>query len=95
MATYAAVVDITDTNVQNLKKFASVWGDIRQGVEELGGQITDAFAILGEHDFLILFEAPNSDCAFQIAILVERYGLDTQTLELMPVERFGELVEDR
>ncbi len=95
MATYAAVVDITDTHVQNVQKFASIWGDIQREVEELDGHITDAFAILGEHDFLVLFEAPNSDCAFQIAILVERYGLDTQTLELKPVERFGELVNDR
>jgi uncharacterized protein with GYD domain len=94
MGTYTALVDVADANVQNVQEFASVWGDIRQDIEDSGGELQDAYAILGEHDFLVLFEAGDQQQALQIALSMERYGLDTQTMEIIPVEQFGEIVED-
>lgn len=94
MGTYTALVDVADANVQNVQEFASVWGDIRQDIEGCGGELNDAYAILGEHDFLVLFEAGDQQQALQIALSMERYGLDTQTMEIIPVEQFGEIVED-
>ena len=94
MSTYTALVDVTDANVQNVQEFASVWGDISQDIEACGGKLQDAYAILGEHDFLVLFEAEDQQAALQVALSMERYELDTQTMEIIPVEQFGELVED-
>lgn len=94
MGEYSALVDVADANVQNVQEFASVWGDIRQDIEECGGELQDAYAMLGEHDFLVLFEDEDHEAALQIALSVERYGLDTQTMEIIPVDRFGAIVDD-
>ncbi|WP_254537047.1 GYD domain-containing protein [Halomarina litorea] len=94
MHTYMALVDVVDAEVQNAQVLASVWGDLRNDVQELGGEMRDAYAILGEHDFLVLFDAPDRDRALQISLVIERRGLDMQTMEIVPVERFGELVND-
>ncbi|PSP99783.1 gyd domain protein [Halobacteriales archaeon QS_5_70_17] len=94
MRSYMALVDVVDAEVQNAQELASIWGGLRHEISDVGGEMRDAYAILGEHDYLLIFEAPDRDTALQISLVVERRGLDMQTMELIPVERFGELVED-
>jgi len=94
MGTYMALVDVTDETVQNVQDLATVWGDLTGDIETLGGELVDAYAILGEHDYLVIFEAEGRDEAFQTSVSIERYGLDTQTMELIPVDDLGELVQD-
>jgi len=94
MATYMALVDVTDETVQNVQELATVWGDLTGDIEALGGELVEAYAILGEHDYLVIFEAEGRNEAFQTSVSIERYGLDTQTMEIIPVEELGGLVED-
>jgi uncharacterized protein with GYD domain len=94
MPTYMALVDVVDAEVQNAQKLASIWGELRHDIADLDGELKDAYAVLGEHDFLLLFEAPDRDRALQTSLVIERRGLDMQTMEIIPVEHFGELVED-
>ncbi|WP_053947278.1 GYD domain-containing protein [Halolamina sediminis] len=94
MGTYMALVDVTDETVQNVQDLATVWADLTGDIETLGGELVDAYAILGEHDYLVIFEADGRDEAFQTSVSIERYGLDTQTMELIPVDDLGELVQD-
>jgi hypothetical protein len=42
----------------------------------------------------VLFEAVDRSAALQTALAIERYGLGTETMELIPVERFGDLGDD-
>jgi len=94
MRSYMALVDVVDAEVQNAQELARIWGGLRNEIGERGVELRDAYAILGEHDYLLIFEAPDRDVALQISLVVERRGLDMQTMELIPVDRFGELVED-
>lgn len=94
MPTFAAVVDVAEPSVQNAQEFASIWGRVRQEAKEIGGEVTDTYALLGEHDFLIVYDAPNVDAAFKLSLAVERYGLDVETMVAIPVKRLGELVDE-
>ncbi|XVH30611.1 GYD domain-containing protein [Haloferacaceae archaeon DSL9] len=94
MGTYMALIDVNEQEIQNVQTLAVIWGDIRNDIEELGGELRDAYAILGERDFLVLFDADTMEMAMQISIAMERYGLDTQTMELLPVDDLGKIVED-
>lgn len=80
--------------VQNAQKFVSIWGDIRLDLQEYDVELTQSFAILGEYDFLLLFEAPDREAAFKTAFIVENYGLDMQTMEIIPVEELAPLVDE-
>ncbi len=93
MAKYVALVDIR-TSVQNAQDLASAWGDIRLKFEEFGVELDGSFAVLGEYDFLLIFEAPDRDTAFRAGIAVESYGMDIQTMEIIPMDDFAQLVED-
>lgn len=94
MPTFAAVVDVTEQEPQNAQEFASIWGDVERDTEELGGGVLDTYALLGRHDFLTLFDAPDLASGLQISLAMERHGLDMETMVAIPVEEFGSIVED-
>lgn len=94
MGTYMALVDVNDESAQNVQDLAAIWGDIRNDISGVGAELLDTYAILGEHDYLVLYEARDRDHAFQVSVKLEQYGLDTQTMELIPVDELGHLVED-
>lgn len=94
MGMYMSLVDVREPEIENVQRIASIWGEIESDVENNDGELVDAYAVLGERDFLVLFEADGRDQAFQISVTMERYGLDTQTMELIPKDDLGQLVED-
>ena len=63
-------------------------------VERLGGEISSTFAVLGDYDFHLILQVPDEETAFQATQVVERHGLDTKTLQALPLDRLGELVDD-
>jgi uncharacterized protein with GYD domain len=95
MPTWIALVEVTNTEFQNLQELTSIWGDIRLEAEEVSSEIelTDTYALLGRYDFLLVVEAPNRDSVFELSLTAERQGLDMTTMEGVPIEHFAELVE--
>ncbi|WP_227353069.1 GYD domain-containing protein [Haladaptatus salinisoli] len=93
MAKYVALVDIRG-QIQNVQELASVWGDIRIEFEEFGVDLEGSYAVLGEYDYLLIFDAPDRDTAFKAGIAVESHGMDMQTMEIIPIDDFAQLVED-
>lgn len=94
MGTYMALVDVRECAPSNAQELAAAWGELNHEIEELDANLLDAWAVLGERDFMVLFEADDREHALKISLLVERRGLDMQTMELIPVERFGAIVDD-
>lgn len=94
MSMYMSLVTVNEARIQNVQSLATIWGDLRNEINDHGGNLLESFAILGEYDFLMLFEADGRDHAFRIALLIERRGLDMQTMEIVPTDEFGRLVED-
>lgn len=94
MAKFTVFADVVDGDFQNVQEWTTIWGDVREDVQRLGGEILDAYAVLGGHDFQITYEAADEEAAIRIAVAIERYGLDTDTHQLVSVDRLGELVDD-
>jgi uncharacterized protein with GYD domain len=94
MVTYTTLADVTDENLQNVQEWAKTWGNINHEIERFDGEVHEAYAVLGDHDFQFTYEAPDEEAAMKIAVAIERYGLDTQTHQLVDVERMGELTDD-
>ena len=91
---YIAHVDVNEEEFQNPQELISIWGTIREEVEDLGGEITDTHAVLGEYDFNVVFEVEDEEVAFQVTQVIESRGLDTKTMQALPLDRIGELIED-
>ena len=93
MPTYVCEVDV-EGQVQNPQGLAARWGEIKEDVERLGGEVVDTYTILGKYDFLVVFEVEDENTAFQVSQVIEQHGLDTETMQAFPIDRIGELVED-
>lgn len=94
MATFTTLADVDGDELQNMQEWAATWGEIESEMERLDGEIVDAHAVLGDHDFQLTYEAADAEAAMRIAVAIERYGLDTRTYPVIDVERLGELVDD-
>ncbi|WP_255169755.1 GYD domain-containing protein [Natrononativus amylolyticus] len=93
MPKYASLVT-AERDVQNAQELASIWGEIRGELEEHDAELIDSYAILGEHDFLVTFEAPDREGAFKAALTLRRHGLSAQTMEIVNTDDFSHLVDE-
>lgn len=92
--TFAALIKIGSATTQNVQEVASIWGDIKQDFDDTDADIEESYAVLGEFDFLVIFEGPSSEAAFQADVVFDRYGLEVQTMELTETSAFADLVTD-
>lgn len=95
MPTWVSLIEVTDTEFQNLQELTSIWGDVRLETENFDVEITETYALLGRYDFLLVFEAPDRDSVFQLSLAAQRYGLDMDTMEGVPIDHFADLVGDQ
>lgn len=91
---FVSLVDVNEADAQNVQELASIWGGIENELQDLDVEVLDANALLGSTDFLVVFEAPSTDEAFQADVVLERHGLDVHTMQMVSTERFSALVED-
>jgi len=94
MATYTILADVNESEFQNPQELVTIWGDIRKDIKEIGGELVSSYALIGGYDFQLTFEVNDEDAAVQIAMAVERHGLDTHTMRAVSIDRLGELVDD-
>ncbi|WP_255194385.1 GYD domain-containing protein [Natronobeatus ordinarius] len=94
MVTYASFIDVDDRTVQNAQELASIWGEIKTELESHDAELLESYAILGGHDFLVIFDAPDREGAFKSALTLHRHGLDCETVPLVDTDDFAHLVDE-
>ncbi|WP_435317423.1 GYD domain-containing protein [Haloarchaeobius sp. TZWSO28] len=94
MGMYTSLVRVRDRDINNVQELATLWGEIHTEVEEYDATLEDTYAVLGDYDFIVIFDADGRDEAFKVALAMERHGLDMQTMEVIPTDEFAELVTD-
>ena len=94
MPTYASLIEMDDRDIQNPQEFASFWGELETEFADLEAELLDSYVILGEYDFLVIFEAPERDDAFQTSLALGRHGLSAQTMSATHTDEFAHLVDD-
>ncbi|MFC6716850.1 GYD domain-containing protein [Natrialbaceae archaeon GCM10025810] len=94
MNRYASLVSVSDRDVQNAQELASIWGEIRTEFEDHAAELVDSYAVLGEHDFIVIFEASDRQGAYKSALTLHRHGLEAQTMEVLDTDEFAHLVDE-
>lgn len=59
-----------------------IWGELQSEFTDHDVEFTESYAILGTHDFLIIFEIPDSEGATKAALTLREHGLSTHTMEI-------------
>ncbi|MFB6311090.1 MAG: GYD domain-containing protein [Salinirussus sp.] len=91
---YVALIDVDEPGAQNVQELAAIWGEIDNELDEIGVTVESSYTVLGEVDFIMIFEASDRESAFQADTVLGRRGLDVQTMEITPTEEFAQLVDE-
>lgn len=94
MPTFVVLADVRGEAVQNPQVLGSLWSELRTEIEDHGGTPGESYVVAGEYDLLLTYDAGDTETALEVAIAIERHGLETRTMPVLPIERLGDLVED-
>jgi len=60
--------------------------------QKFGGKVQSIYALLGEHDLVIIAEVPGTEAAMQISLALHKLtGIAFTTAPAVPVEQFDKL----
>ncbi len=96
MATFILLSKISLRSPGEIRALSAMDREFEQRLREECPEVRRiaSYALLGEYDFLHIFEAPDAKSAAKVALLANIFGHSTtQTLTAIPFEEFREMVE--
>ena len=97
MQTYVLLTKLSPDVTRQMKDRARIgrsWMDqVREKCPEV--KFVTHYALLGQYDFLDIYEAPNEEVAAKVSMISQANGaIDAQSLIAIPYKRFVELTHE-
>ncbi len=95
MPLYCALGKTTAVGAADLRGTAERYGENQRAMEAAGAKIVAGYACLGPYDFLFIIDAPDNETAMRLSALTASRGTSQyETMPIIPIERFFEMVAD-
>lgn len=97
MATFIMLSKFSLRNLGEIKSLAVIDEELDRRLRDECPSVNRvaSYALLGEYDFLSIFEAPDATTAAKVALIIQSLGMgSTQTLTGIPFQEFRNLVEE-
>jgi uncharacterized protein with GYD domain len=91
MSLYVMLMNLTDKGLQQVHAMTKLMGEVKKLVEERGGKLHAAYAVLGRHDIVAIVEAPDNKTITRISALIVASG--NFRAETFPAVSIEELIE--
>lgn len=89
MPIYIALTNVSAEGRQAIKEDPARIKANNREIEDMGVKILAQYATLGQYDFINIFEAPNDDAIFKVALNLTGRGVDqVQTLVAKTMDDF-------
>ena len=89
MPIYIALTNVSADGRKAIKEDPKRIKANNKDIEAMGVKIIAQYATLGQYDFINIFEAPNDDAIFRVALNLTGKGVDqVQTLSAMTLDDF-------
>ena len=94
MSTYIMLADFTDQGIRNIKESPKRANAARDLAGACGAEMKDLFLTLGDHDFVVMVEAPNDEAVAKFALKLGALGnIRTKTLKAFSEQEYRTIVE--
>jgi uncharacterized protein with GYD domain len=91
MARYIIISTLTDEGAKTLKKNPGRVKEVNAELKDLGLNVLDQYAVLGNFDFLSIVEANNETAIAKAVVeLLSRGSIKTATYRAIPINEFIE-----
>jgi uncharacterized protein with GYD domain len=74
MATFVTFINWTDQGIKNIKDAPNRAEASRKLLKKLGGELKQAYLMSGEHDVMLISEAPDGEVMAKFALAVSSQG---------------------
>ncbi len=89
MPIYLMLTTLTDEGRRIIKEDPDRLKEINKEVELMGIKIIDQYALLGQHDFVNILEAPNNEAVARLSVELSARGtMSTMTMAAMTLDDF-------
>ncbi len=94
MATYIILIDFTERGIRNIKDSPSRLDAARQALNDIGGELKDAYLTMGAYDLIVVAEAPSDDVVARFALTVGSQGnVRTTTLRAFTEAEYRGIIQ--
>lgn len=96
MQTYILFTKLTPEVLQQMKNREQIGRNWMEKVKEKCPEVKflEHYALLGDYDFLDIYEAPDDEMAAKVSIISQQYGAaEAKIMPAIPYKRFLELTE--
>ncbi len=91
MARYIIISTLTDEGAKTLKKNPGRVKEVNAELKDMGLNVLDQYAVLGNFDFLSIVEADNETAIAKAVVeLLSRGSIKTATYRAIPINEFIE-----
>jgi len=91
MSKYVIISNLTDEGAKTLKKNAGRIKEVNKELKEMGVNVTDQYAVLGNFDFITIVDAEDDNNVMKAVIeILSRGSIKTATYKIIPIDEFIE-----
>ncbi len=93
MATYVTLLKFTSEGLKSITDIGKAWEEGRKTAEKMGIKSIGAYSLLGPHDMMFIYEAPDEKAAagLCLALASKKGDAQTETWTAIPMEEFAQL----
>ncbi len=93
MATYICLLDWTQQGIENIQDSPGRFDDAKKAIEAAGGALRDFYMTTGEHDLVLVIEAPDDIALAKVLLRLSSKGsVRTTTMRAFTESEYREIV---
>jgi len=95
MPIFIGLGTMTDDGIRNLEAMSLRHKRAVEKAEQRGAKVLSSYALMGQYDYLVILDAPDAKTASYVLTKEAQGGnVRYQTLTAIPMDEFGELVQN-
>ena len=93
MATYICLLDWTQQGIENIQDSPGRFDDAKKAIEAAGGALRDFYMTTGEHDLVLVIEAPDDIALAKVLLKLGANGyVRSTTMRAFTESEYREIV---
>ena len=88
MARYIIISNLTDEGAKTLKKNPGRVKEVNAELKDMGVNVLDQYAVLGNFDFVTIVEADDETISKAVVEIASRGSIKTATYRAIPIDEF-------
>jgi uncharacterized protein with GYD domain len=93
MPNYVMLANWTDQGMRSIEESPKRIDGARKALETMGGHFISVFMTMGQHDMVIIYDAPDDACAARFSLLLGKLGnVRTTSMKAFPEEAYRQII---